>query len=180
VGGGNPMPPQADVVPIIDERAIAEVKGSTDTTRLANPAPAPPPQKENVERLGVRVGLDPVAMPKLAAESELRQQGNYQALLQRQLGRRVLLPPLSDPTVVRVYARQKDVNADGVRRDLGETIYWHPVLVMPDGKADVTFDLPDSATRFQVLILSNTFDGRLGTNRLEFTCPTQVPELRAK
>ena len=170
-------------MPIIDERAIAEVKVSKDTTKPIDPAPAPQaaPMKA-IEPQGAMSLPDQFGMVKLEEqdERELRQQGNYQVLLQKRLGRRVQLPPLSDPSVVRVYARQQKPNADALRRGLAETIYWHPVLVMPDGKADVTFDLPDAATRFQVLILSNTFDGRLGTNRFEFRCDGKGQELRAK
>ena len=40
---------------------------------------------------------------------------------------------------------------------------------MPDGKAEVTFDLSDSVTRFEVLVLSHTLDGRLGSNSVEIT-----------
>jgi uncharacterized protein YfaS (alpha-2-macroglobulin family) len=99
----------------------------------------------------------------------LRQQGNYQALLLRNLGRRVQLPPVHDSCVMREYAHQHKPQPDALGRDLSETIYWHPVLMMPDGKAQVKFDLSDAVTRFQVLVYSHTFDGRLGTNRTEIT-----------
>jgi hypothetical protein len=99
----------------------------------------------------------------------LRQQGNYQALLLKRLGRRVQLPPVHDPCVVREYAHQHKPQPDAQERDLSETVYWHPVVVMPDGKAHIKFDLPDSVTRFQVLVQSHTFDGRLGANHIEIT-----------
>src|SRR5262249_12993532 len=102
-------------------------------------------------------------------DRKLRQQGNYQALLLKNLGRRVQLPPVHDSCVVREYAHQHKPQPDALERDLSETIYWHPVLVMPDGKAQVKFDLSDAVTRFQVLVYSHTFDGRLGTNRTEIT-----------
>ena len=102
-------------------------------------------------------------------DRKLRQEGNYQALLLRNLGRRVQLPPVHDSCVVREYAHQHKPQPDALGRDLSETIYWHPVLVMADGKAQVKFDLSDSVTRFQVLVHSHTFDGRLGTNRVEIT-----------
>jgi hypothetical protein len=172
----DPIPP-VDVVAIMDERAVAEVKGGKDSSTLV--APPPQPQKEAFERPGARLDANPIALPKLEEEREMRQKGDYQALLQKHLGRRVQLPPLGTPSVVRIYARQQKPNVDG-GRDLAETLYWHPVLVMPDGRADMTFDLPDSATRFQVLILSNTFEGRLGTNRLEINCDAKAQELRTK
>ena len=67
--------------------------------------------------------------------------------------------------VAHEYAYQHNANADGVG---GETVYWHPAIVMADGKAELTFDLPNSSTRYQVLVFSNTFDGRLGANRVSF------------
>jgi hypothetical protein len=102
-------------------------------------------------------------------DRQLRQQGRYQALLLKNLGRRVELPPVYDPCVVREYAHQHKAQPGDLRRDFSETLCWQPALVMPDGKAQLRFDLSDSVTRFQVLVLSHTFDGRLGANRIEIT-----------
>ena len=102
-------------------------------------------------------------------ERTLRKQGNYQALLEKRLHRRVQLPPVNDACVVREYAHQHKPRNDDAPRDFAETLYWHPVLVMPDGKAQVTFDLADSITRYEVLVLCHTFDGRLGASRAEIT-----------
>lgn len=103
----------------------------------------------------------------------LRQKGDYQAILLKQVGRRVPLPPAHDPCVVREYAHQHKPQKDGVRRDFTDTVYWHPVLVCADGKADVKFDLSESLTRYQVLVLGHTGDGRLGATRTEIF--TKVP-----
>ena len=111
----------------------------------------------------------PQPMPIVLEDRLLRQQGNYQELLERQLGRRVQLPPAHDPCLVREYAHKHMADKDAVRRDFTETIYWHPVLVMPEGKAQVKFDLSDSVTRYEVLVLSHTFDGRIGASRAEIT-----------
>ena len=93
---------------------------------------------------------------------------NYQTrAAESELGRRVQMPAVEDPCVVREYAHQHKPRKDDVRRDFAETLYWHPVLVMPDGKASVKFDLSDAVTRFQVLVFSHTADGRLGANRIE-------------
>jgi hypothetical protein len=124
--------------------------------------------------------LPPVVDDPEKAERDLRQQGNYQALLQKHMGRRVQLPPVEDSSVVRVYARQNKTNIDTGPREIAETLYWHPVLLMPDGKADLSFDLPPAVTRFQVVILSLTTDGRLGANQVEFAFDTKAKELRAK
>ena len=100
-------------------------------------------------------------------ERLLRQQGDYQAIVQKHVGRRVQLPPVHELCVVREFAHRHAPESEGVRRDFAETLYWQPLLVMPDGKAQVQFDLSDSVTRFQVLVQSNTPDGRLGCNRVE-------------
>lgn len=68
------------------------------------------------------------------------------------------LPPL----VVREYAHRRSAAGTG-RSDFAETLYWHPVLVLPqDGKAQVSFDLSDSVTSFQVVAAGHTLDGRIG------------------
>lgn len=127
---------------------------------------------------------DKLNNPNVGPDEEerfLRQQGQYQAILLRNLGRRVQLPPANDPSVVRVYAHRHQPAKDEVRRDFAETLYWHPVLVMPDGKAQVQFDLSEAITQFEVHVLSHTFDGRLGANRtlitskLPFSVEPKVP-----
>src|SRR6266478_4063286 len=88
----------------------------------------------------------------------------------------MILPPF----VVREYAHQHaKTDIDGP--DFTETVYWHPVLVLPDGKAQVAFDLCDSVTSFQVTAIGHTLDGRLGTattvleSRLPFSVEPQLP-----
>lgn len=73
-----------------------------------------------------------------------------------------------EPFVVREYAHQHQPSSDQVRRDFTETLFWHPVLVLNDGSAEVTFDLSDATTRFQVLAMGHTLDGRLGNSTIEF------------
>ncbi len=86
------------------------------------------------------------------------------------------------PAVVREYAhRHVGGDAPGVRSDFAETLYWHPVLVLPDGKGAFGFDLCDSVTTFQVTAYAHTLDGRLGAakatlvSRLPFTLQPKVP-----
>ncbi|GIW82815.1 MAG: hypothetical protein KatS3mg105_4622 [Gemmatales bacterium] len=80
-----------------------------------------------------------------------------------------------EPFYVREYAHVNHSSA-GVRQDFTETIYWHPALVMPDGKVEVAFDLSDSVTTFQVLVAGHTTDGRLGaaTTAIESRLPLSV------
>jgi len=68
------------------------------------------------------------------------------------------------------------------RDDFTETVYWHPVLVVPEsGRADVQFQLSDSIARYQVLVAGHTLDGRIGavTTSIEarkpFTVDPKVP-----
>jgi hypothetical protein len=66
------------------------------------------------------------------------------------------------PFIVREYAHQRTRGSDGTRPDFPGTVYWHPALVLPDGKVTVSFELGDSATGYQVLVSGHTLDGRLG------------------
>jgi hypothetical protein len=119
---------------------------------------------------------------QLGQEQErlLRRQGNYAYLANVRMNRAPVAPP-PEPLVVREYAHRHQASADNVRRDFAETVCWQPALVLPDGKGQVAFDLPDSATRFQVVAWGNTLDGRLGTatatfaSRLPFSVEPKVP-----
>jgi len=85
---------------------------------------------------------------------------------------------------VREYKFQKIArpNQPETRDDFTETVYWHPVLVMPEsGRADVQFQLSDSIARYQILVAGHTLDGRIGavTSTIEarkpFTVDPKVP-----
>jgi hypothetical protein len=88
------------------------------------------------------------------------------------------LPPLVVREYVHTHAR---VSGPIVRSDFTETLFWHPVLVLPDGQARVSFDLSDSVTSFQVIAFGHTLDGRLGAasrlieSRLPFTLAQKLP-----
>jgi hypothetical protein len=90
--------------------------------------------------------------------------------------------PSLPPLMVREYAHHHATAVgNAVRSDFAETVYWHPVLVLPDGKAVVSFDLCDSLTSFEVTAFAHTPDGRLGAatkrfeSRLPFTLAPKVP-----
>jgi hypothetical protein len=91
------------------------------------------------------------------------------------------MPP--PPLAVREYAHKNvSANAQGLRTDFAETLLWQPALVVPpDGKAIVSFDLCDSVTTFEVGAAGHTLDGRLGTttaaveSRLPFTLEPKTP-----
>lgn len=81
------------------------------------------------------------------------------------------------PLYVREYAHARPEGLPAnLRGDFAETVYWHPVLILPDGKADVSFQLPDSVTRFEVMAFAHSLDGRLGAgvSRIETRLPVSV------
>src|SRR5439155_15752921 len=89
---------------------------------------------------------------------------------------------LAEPFALREYAHQHISHDDGVRRDFAETVYWHPVLVLPGDKAvSVQFDLSEAVTQFQVQVWGHSLDGRLGATtkdvaaRLPFTVDAKLP-----
>jgi hypothetical protein len=91
-------------------------------------------------------------------------------------------PPLPPPLVVREYAHLRSPGSPSeVRSDFVDTVYWNPVLVLPDGKGKVAFDLCDSVTSYQVTAFGHTLDGRLGAvtstleARLPFTLEPKLP-----
>ena len=89
---------------------------------------------------------------------------------------------LMPPMIVREYAHQRTVGmTPELRSDSTETLFWQPVLVLPDGKGEVSFDLSDWTTTFQVTAFAHTLDGRLGAatyqldSRLPFSLMPKLP-----
>jgi hypothetical protein len=72
------------------------------------------------------------------------------------------------PLVVREYTHLRILAGDDARRDLTDTVFWHPVLVLHDGYGQVTFDLNDAATIYQVRAMGHTLDGRIGSSTFNF------------
>jgi anti-sigma factor RsiW len=89
--------------------------------------------------------------------------------------------PYAPPLVVREYAHVWQGKDPSERSDFAETLCWQPVLVLPEGKANVSFQLGDSTTTFQVIAFAHTADGRLGAAtgtvdcRLPLTLSPRVP-----
>jgi hypothetical protein len=85
------------------------------------------------------------------------------------------------PFIVREYAHQNTSDRTGTRADFTEVVYWHPVLVLPNGDATVSFDLSDSISSFRALAYVHTTDGRLGAaelvfgSRLPFSIQAKLP-----
>ncbi len=78
---------------------------------------------------------------------------------------------------VREYAHVRDSSLGDVRSDFTETVYWHPVLVLPrSGKTSVEFQLSDDIARYQVMVAGHTIDGRIGavTTTIEARKPYSI------
>lgn len=72
--------------------------------------------------------------------------------------------PVARPLVVREYAAPRP-GPKGTDGD-GETLLWHPVIVLPaDGKTTLEFGLGSAPGGYQVLVAGHTPDGRLGSVR---------------
>jgi hypothetical protein len=125
--------------------------------RIADPArPQGLPNLLRARRAGINID-----------ERRLRRQGNFKELLRQRLNREVNVLASVDPFIVREYAHTRQPNPGNVRGDFAETLFWHPALVLNDGKGEVSFDLSDAATRFQVVVFGHTLDGRLGATAFE-------------
>jgi hypothetical protein len=157
-GGANPrdlaarVPPAANVArPAVGDRN-REAKEVADG-RLAGPgngARAPGrPQR-------------PMAPPAREPMEENAGVPNDRMLMLDEVHHNPVLPHAM-PCVVREYAHQRDPALGDVRADFTETVYWNPVLVLPEsGKASVEFQLSDDITRYRVLVAGHTVDGRVG------------------
>jgi hypothetical protein len=143
-----------------------------------------------------KIQIQPQAMPAIAAGVEQAPFGampanglqarralrnpNAHFLLYGNVAFNPVPPPPPPPFVVREYAHAHIRGDSGVRQDFTETLYWHPLLVLPDGTGESTFDLSDSVTTFQALVAGHTLDGRIGavTAELEARKPiTLEPKL---
>jgi hypothetical protein len=88
--------------------------------------------------------------------------------------RRKVSRPAPPPLVVREYAHPHTSSSAGDQRtDWTETLCWKPVLVLPDGKGEVSFGLSDSVTTFAVTVVGHTPDGRIGS--LSSTVDARLP-----
>ncbi len=117
--------------------------------------------------------------------------GRRDAFKKQQAGGRAMKPmademqlrsqPQQPAMTVREYKHTRASGPDEERYDFAETLFWHPVLVLPDGKSEVSFDMCDSLGAFEVTAFAHTLDGRLGsasqilTSRLPFTVQPRMP-----
>jgi hypothetical protein len=84
------------------------------------------------------------------------------------LPRMPMPPPPPPPFVVREHVHLRSGDSKE-RSATADTLFWHPVLVLPDGSAEISFDLDESATTYRVVIVGHTIDGRLAEESAELT-----------
>jgi hypothetical protein len=70
--------------------------------------------------------------------------------------------PSAPPFVVQEHAYFRGSGENKERFEKPDTLFWHPILVLPDGTAEISFDLGDSVATYQVIVAGQTIDGRLG------------------
>ena len=79
--------------------------------------------------------------------------------------------------IVRQYAHQRAAEG-GAGGDFAESLFWNPLLIAgPDGKAPLSFDLPDSVAKFRLQADANGA-ARLGSLRTELS--TEIPAANEK
>jgi hypothetical protein len=83
--------------------------------------------------------------------------------------------------VIREYAHERLKNNLGSRRaDFTESVYWNPAIVIPpDGQANITFDLNDAETRYELKVIGHTLDGRLGVGTATIQTTTEKGKMLA-
>src|SRR5262249_38390660 len=94
-----------------------------------------------------------------------------------QQGRSGLGKEAAEPATcfVREYAHRRDPGSDpSLRQDFTDVVYWHPALVLPDGRVEVSFALNDAVTTYRVTVWGHTLDGRLAATP-PITFSTQQP-----
>jgi hypothetical protein len=118
------------------------------------------------------LGNNAEALKKLAKDAD-RAKGeavaNALEKARKQLAEAEMAAAAAAPCMLREYAHRRLVGPDpDLRWDFTETLYWHPVVVLPNGKGEVEFQLGDSVTSYQVVVFGHTTDGRLGAFTGEF------------
>ena len=73
-----------------------------------------------------------------------------------------IVEPPPAPLVVREFAFHRSGGPSPERSMFADTVYWHPVLMLPDGRGQVTFSLSDSVTGYETTVFGHTLDGRIG------------------
>jgi hypothetical protein len=181
-GGEPPADEKPNVLPVAPElaapampdpnmelpaAALAELKVRRRPMAGRRPAGVPP----------AAVGAHVIGQGIPLEQEEVGLDNRLEAHLAQPLFDPVTGPRHVRPFVLREYAHQRNPALGSARSDFTETVYWHPVLVLPgSGKASVEFQLADDIARYRVLVAGHTLDGRIGavTQTVEARKPFSV------
>jgi hypothetical protein len=143
------------------ERSDEPVSGPTDPNYYSGVEKAPPGEsaRRRYQRVHNEQTAGPSNTPRSTAERSFRE-------LDR-ANRTLADPNGAGPFVIREYAHE-NVPGRSTRSDFTETVYWHPVLILPGGETFVKFNVSDAITSYQALAIVHTPDGRLGSAHLDF------------
>ncbi|HMP58543.1 MAG TPA: alpha-2-macroglobulin family protein [Gemmatales bacterium] len=182
---GSPRP-LADSAPPGRSAGPDPMKAGQSPPRVAE-APAPPtegPPDRNANYADTRRLREP-EQPQLRKQTvDRKDTEKLEADAKPEAtGRRILPAPVMAPQapgsgggggrghqgfMVREYAHIRATTTSSARTDFTETVFWHPVLVLTDGRGRMAFDLSDSVTTYQAQAFAHTLDGRLGAAKAEF------------
>jgi hypothetical protein len=165
-GGADKAPGAADLAKVVDE--MAKQNGNAQfQDRFGGVAKKLP--REEQERLGMARELPDARFIQGGPNFGFDQAQRRLEAMKRMDGK-ASRPAALPPMVVREYAHRRSAEPTSAagRSDWAETVYWHPALVMPDGKIDVGFDLSDATTTFQATVFAHSADGRLGAVTARF------------
>jgi alpha-2-macroglobulin-like protein len=196
-GGPRPNPPVQNAIPVPDpDREERPIPVKDPVEKL--PGPRGPKQINVSARDAANQERDAEVAKKAAGrpkdpgqpvQNDTSKQYDQRDALEEKLRARQQaangdLPLGSLPFIVREYAHQRDPALGAARQDHAETMFWHPVLVLPEnGRTRVEFQLSDDIARYQILVAGHTLDGRIGaiTRTIEARKPVTVdPKLPAE
>ena len=81
-------------------------------------------------------------------------------------GKRLATKP-DAPLFIRQHALKK--LGKKLEKDFTQTVFWHPVLILPKGKAQIEFPWTPGSMGYSITVFGHTLDGRLGATTLKTT-----------
>jgi uncharacterized protein YfaS (alpha-2-macroglobulin family) len=166
---------------------LAKEKGKAAPVRLHVEAELLQQKRENKKDMPLQKALQDADKAALVEEAQVQGEARMmrggaarraagglevdrkQMMAGRFAGPRAQIVAAPEPLIVREYAHLHTHGEGNIRTDFAETLYWQPAVVLADGQTEVTFELCDSVTTFQVLAAGHTLDGRIGEATAELT-----------
>jgi hypothetical protein len=114
-----------------------------------------------------KIGPQPLEKKEGFPNKDATKQDQSAPRHRRNLSPPMPVPPSPPPFVVREHVHLRSSSDNKDRPDMDGTLFWHPVLVLPDGTAEISFDLTDTVTTYRVIVAGHTIDGRLAEGTVE-------------